>query len=310
MNDRQRFIPGLNLTSNAQGGRSFADSEVSRVICASSLAADSSLTLSEHFHQYFTVSLAETPEERFKAYQLRFRVYCEEFGYLDPRNRPDSEYKSRIEVDEFDDRSLHCVVTHRPTGQVAGCARVVTTRENLHEDPLPLEKFCLPALSLGSMGPLSQREEVGEISRLAVDPQFRRLMGENGEQYGTVSPVVPAHEQEVKYFSIIAMAALMGATASLEMLGLTEMFAMMNPALPRLISRTGLMFERAGQVTEYHGKRAPYQMSVEAFQQNLIGPYAELYEQLRCCLGGGVTLQLPNTATARCGSIAAIAGVK
>lgn len=292
MNDRQRYIPDTELIPNARGMRSFTDDEVSKLICASSFAAAGPPTLCEHFHQYFTVSLAQTPEERFKAYQLRFRVYCEEFGYLDPRSRPESEYQSRIEVDEFDDRSLHCVVTHRPTGRVAGCARVVTTRENLDEDPLPLEKFCLPALSLGAMETLAQRERVGEISRLAVDPQFRRLMGESGEQYGIVDPV-PTHEQEVRCFSIIAMAALMGATASLESLGLTEMFAMMNPALPRLISRTGLMFERAGQVIDYHGRRAPYQMSVEAFQQNLVGPYAELYEELRGDMVRNVDLRPP-----------------
>ncbi len=250
------------------------------------------MTHCEHFHKYFAVSLATTQEQRLAAHRLRFRVFCEEFRYLDPRDRPDEEYAAGIEVDEFDDRSLHCLVTHRRTGQTAGCVRVVTTRSNLYADPLPLEKFCLPALSLGTLDLLAaDRSRVGEISRLAVDPVFRRRSGDHAGKPGRAKAVDINH-QEVRSFSMIAVAALLGAAASSEMLGLTDVFAMMKPALPRLMQRSGLTLARAGLVTDYHGRRAPYHMSAETYHRTMPAQLGSFNDELRLHLGSEVGFEL------------------
>ncbi|MDO8863757.1 PEP-CTERM/exosortase system-associated acyltransferase [Haliea sp. E1-2-M8] len=259
------------------------------------------MTHCEHFHKYFSVSLATTPEQRLSAHRLRFRVYCEEFRYLDPRDRPDEEQVAGIEVDEFDDRSIHCLVTHRRTGRAAGCVRVVTTRDNLYEDPLPLGKFCLPALSLSALDVLAaDRSRVGEISRLAVDPVFRRRSGDHAGQPGRTRAVDINH-QEVRSFSMIAVAALLGAAASSEMLGLTDVFAMMKPALPRLMRRSGLTLARAGQITDYHGRRAPYHMSAETYRRTMPAQLGNFYEELRIRLGSDVGCELAAMPEVRVG---------
>ncbi len=60
-----------------------------------------------------------------KVYQIRYRVYCEEFQYEPP-------ILSRCqETDEFDATSSHCLVMHKATGMPAGCARLVQAGETL-----------------------------------------------------------------------------------------------------------------------------------------------------------------------------------
>jgi len=47
------------------------------------------LTLAENFNKYFTVHFARTAKEKFDGYHIRYRVYCEEFGYEDATAFPD-----------------------------------------------------------------------------------------------------------------------------------------------------------------------------------------------------------------------------
>ena len=54
---------------------------------------------------------------------------------------------------------------------------------------------------------------------------------------------------------MIAVSAFLAATAITEKTGYTNVFAMMEPFLPRLMSRSGINFGRAGADIEYHGTR-------------------------------------------------------
>jgi N-acyl amino acid synthase of PEP-CTERM/exosortase system len=66
--------------------------------------------LSEKFDQHFQVELADTPASLSEALALRYQVYCLERGFEDPASNPDGH-----ERDEFDERSVHAIVRHRPT---------------------------------------------------------------------------------------------------------------------------------------------------------------------------------------------------
>ncbi len=50
----------------------------------------------------FTGVVATTNADRARAFRLRFEVYCQEYGYLDPRCYPDG-----LERDAFDDHAAH-----------------------------------------------------------------------------------------------------------------------------------------------------------------------------------------------------------
>ena len=92
-------------------------------------------SLTETFLNYFDVDLATTKEQRDQAARLRYRVYCDEFAYESAKEFPDLR-----ELDEFDEHSLHCLVTHRRSGRPAGCVRLVCASD---QHAMPVETHCL-----------------------------------------------------------------------------------------------------------------------------------------------------------------------
>ena len=63
------------------------------------------------FNRYFEISLALSEKQKASVFQVRYHVYCEEFGYEDAKR-----FANGLETDSFDERSLHCLVTHRAVG--------------------------------------------------------------------------------------------------------------------------------------------------------------------------------------------------
>lgn len=84
---------------------------------------DTDLNLAGQFHQYFKVVLADALEKLQECYRIRYKVYCEEglipgFGVKD--------YPEGLEQGEYDERSVHCLLMHKPTKRVAGTVRNCT----------------------------------------------------------------------------------------------------------------------------------------------------------------------------------------
>lgn len=227
-------------------------------------------SLVDDFQQFFTVDVASTPEQMKQVAHVRYRVYCEEFQYEPAENFPD-----RLEVDEFDHHSLHCLITHKSSQAPAGCVRLV---ERIDGSQLPMERFCDDALDphyrelIESLGPQSC-----EISRLAVDREFRRRSGEHLTRFGTPG-ALDYSLREKRTFSLIAVAAYLSACAMADLTGRHRIYAMMEPFLPRLMKRSGIPFTRAGTDLDYHGVRAPYVTSSEDVVAGLLPGLRELYD--------------------------------
>jgi len=232
------------------------------------------LSLAENFNEYFRVSLAVTEEEKLEAYKTRYRVYCEEFEYEEKEN-----FTSEMEKDDFDDISYHCLITHRSSGYTAACVRLVpaSTATTPHA-LLPLEKHCSSALSDESCTLLKgDRTDLGEISRLAVDATFRRRESEKSARFGNLY-ALKFEEAEQRLFPIIAVSAFLATTALAKHFERNMVFAMMEPFLPRLLKRSGFMFERAGENMDYHGIRAPYVIETSAAYEGIKPELKELYD--------------------------------
>ena len=224
------------------------------------------------FRKYFSIDLAITPEQLKKVSRIRYNVYCKELAHESPDNFPDG-----LEFDHFDSRSLHCLITHKKSNQAAGCVRLVKTFSEMDEEPLPLEQFCYEALHLKSADILGKdRSQVCEISRLAVDCAFRRRAGEQRSQVGGWNSL-DVSDSERRTFSLIAEAGFLAAIAMAKLRGREYMFAMMEPALPKVLRRSGIFFEPAGDLYYYHGLRAPYQCTVSSAEKNLRPNLRELY---------------------------------
>jgi N-acyl amino acid synthase of PEP-CTERM/exosortase system len=230
-------------------------------------------SLLEDFQEYFELEMASTPEQMESVYRIRYRVYCEEFGY-----EPVESFPTDQEMDAFDAHSSHCLVTHKSTGMPAGCARLVHVSE---QTLMPMEKFCSSSLDEKIMSSYEdKRATMCEFSRLAVDGAFRRRTGELASRFGEISSL-DCTQREKRTFSVIAVATILAAFAMSDRIGRPHCFAMMEPFLPRLLRRSGIVVHPAGREIDYHGVRAPYFFETHETVAGMAEELKEFYEVIR-----------------------------
>lgn len=218
------------------------------MITASPRSDDSSRLLD--FVRYFDLTVANSNELRAKVYELRYRVYCEEFGY-----EPTGLFSNHQEMDEFDRQSVHCLVTHRGTGITAGCVRVVTVDGS---ELMPMESHADHSINQRIIKSFSgQRNTLCEVSRLAVDSEFRRRRGEWETRFGCTR-IVSVSDRERRTYPLIAMFLFVAAAAVAVLINRKNCFAIMEPFLPKLLKRSGIHFQRIGEDFDFRGIRAPY----------------------------------------------------
>jgi N-acyl amino acid synthase of PEP-CTERM/exosortase system len=239
--------------------------------------AQAAANLSEKFLEYFDIAYAVSAEQKAEVYGIRYSVYCDEFAYEPTDSFPDHE-----ETDEFDAESLHALVTHKSSGLRAGCVRLVSPSLSADSELLPFEKHCMESLDQEFIRNLQlDRNTVCEISRLAVEATFRRRPGERLTRFGEID-ALDCTQQERRTFSSIAVACFLAATAMIDLTGRINVFAMMEPFLPRLLKRSGLAFSRAGTDIDYHGVRAPYFINTP---QDMISPdLRDFYSEIHRCI--------------------------
>ena len=202
---------------------------------------DDLLDLGESFKRYFEIVPAVTEELRREAFRIRHQVYCEELGYEPLR-------ADGLEVDEYDDQSLHCLIRSVATGAYAGCTRLVLTRSDDPSQLLPFEKICAGSLdrSLVGSAPLSEASFDASSSR----PRF---------PYITVG----------LYLGTIELAALHG---------IQTLFVLTEPRLAKQFARLGVQVERIGREIEHRGTRVPSMLRVANILQGLNFIVRPLYE--------------------------------
>jgi N-acyl amino acid synthase of PEP-CTERM/exosortase system len=229
-------------------------------------------TLAEAFLNYFNVDLVTNNVMAARAAAVRYRVYCEEFAYEDKENFPNDK-----ESDEFDSYSIHALITHKSSGRAAGCVRLVCASDT-HQ--LPLELHCLDSLYMDYMDSLTEdRSLVCEFSRLAVDAAFRKRSGEMHTREGEIDAFDCSH-QEQRAFSMIGIAAFLSAFALASLSGRTQIFAMMESNLPRLLRQSGVLVRQSGEFVEYHGQRAAYSITSDLALANMRDDLRFLYDAI------------------------------
>lgn len=236
------------------------------------------MSLSEMFEKYFLVELANTPDMKQKTYKIRYHVYCKEFKYEPIELFPDEK-----ETDEYDDNSLHCIITHKTTGIPAACIRLIPA--SLHGEPLqlPFEKHCVESLDVDLIKQLElERKSKCEVSRLAVDSLFRKSFDGDSLRFSDVEMNFSKEEEQL--FPLIPISAYLATIALSKLSDRTNVFAMMESSLPKLLQRSGILFRRVGKYIDYHGLRAPYFITAQTVLDNmkpeLFELYARIYKQI------------------------------
>ncbi len=164
----------------------------------------------------------------------------------------------------------------------AACVRIIPAEER----PLPFESLGEDFLDRSFFEKLiAPRNTICEVSRMAVDGAFRRRSGEKATRFGEIDALDLA-QAEKRTFGLLAVAAFLAATAITDITGRTNVFAMMEPFLPRILSKSGIRFDRVGENINYHGIRAPYfsqtERALAGMLPDLKSFYGSIHEIIRC----------------------------
>lgn len=230
-------------------------------------------TIAEHFSKFLQPCVAADQLGKNASFSIRHNVYCEELKFEDER-------EDRMEVDEFDDHSLHCLIQHKGTKVYAGTVRAVYSSGE--HQLLPLEKFCLDSIDHPTLNPKNfPRHEISEISRLAVPAEFRRRKSDKfeGAATGVINEEVYS-EKELRCFPFIAVGLYLSAANVVLERGIKHCFVMMEPRLARSLRLVGIEFEQIGPVIDYHGKRAPYHVDPRTLVKTLPPGFVKLFTSI------------------------------
>ncbi|MDQ7728556.1 PEP-CTERM/exosortase system-associated acyltransferase [Halomonas sp. SpR8] len=230
--------------------------------------------LIERFIQEFSFKLCMTEQEKQQAYRLRHDVYCEELQYEEPTD----PYK-KLEYDIHDQNSIHCLIEHRRTGIVAGCVRVVMP---CHSSPYPLNQLPLQSYGSQSLTHIElhpdrlEQDSYYEISRLAVNRLFRtRVRDDSSTEKISNIPFFSTEERQL--FPLLSSGLFITGYALGRQLGKIQVFAMMEPSLPRLLALTGFHFTKVGETINFHGRRSAYYIDKQKAESGLKQALLPLY---------------------------------
>lgn len=211
------------------------------------------------FNQYFELIHANTDDLRREVYRLRYQVYVLETGFEHDEGCPCETARDgeilHLEKDAYDVHSDHYLVQHRRTGVYAATARLILPDSTGANSEYPIELHCP---DIRRVTGVEARARLGEISRFAVSKVFKRRIGELGSLAGVSGDTDMYFEDDEKrvlpHISLGLIAAVIRMASEH---GIVYLYAVMEPALIRLVGRFGVIFERVGPDVEYHGLRVP-----------------------------------------------------
>jgi N-acyl amino acid synthase of PEP-CTERM/exosortase system len=211
-----------------------------------------SVRLVDTYNAMFETVAATTPELLREVYRLRYQVYCVENSFEDPADNPDG-----LEIDPYDNHSIHALLLHKASGMPAGTVRLVLPRPGETSGSLPLHAVCRdPLLTQPDFLPI---ESTAEFSRFAVSKEFRRRLGD--KLYGRALPAEEADQRRI--VPHITLGLMAGALQMTQGRGIDHVCAVMEPALLRLLTRLGIRFKPLGEMVEHHGRRQPCYTQVD-----------------------------------------------
>lgn len=226
------------------------------------------------FSQLFELSPALDPASIELVHRVRHEVYCRDLGWEPVR-------ENGLEIDAYDSHSVHCLLRRRDTGAAVGCTRLILTRPDAPQEPLPFEESCRDVIDRSLVDPRSlPRDTVGEVSRLAVMNTFRHRKGEANTP-ASISEEDFESRGDTPRFPFIPVSLYLGAAAIARHLGIEHVFVLTEPRLASHFTRIGFDIHSIGGTIEHRGTRMPSVLSsskVVAGLRPLIKPLYEVIE--------------------------------
>lgn len=220
------------------------------------------------FFDYFSLELADSRELLDESFRLRYKVYVDEMQFERAEDFP-----TGLERDPFDPRALTVLLRHSASGLVMGCVRLIVADPADVARPFPFEIVAGEQIAHRSEVFLqTPRERIGEVSRLAVAKEFRRRKSDQEMGLFAVQDLGdqaedPRRRNIPPALGLVFAAAWLGVEV-----GLNAVFVMMELRLARLLRSLGLSFNQVAEPIEYHGLRAPFEITRESLLGEMSPP--------------------------------------
>ena len=229
------------------------------------------MTILDAFNFYFEIVSANTEELKQEAYKLRYQVYCVERGFFDIP--PDG-----LEHDEDDEHSYHYLIRHKETDSYMATTRLILTDRKNPEKLLPAEAYSkIDNIALAKTIP---RANLAELSRFCVLKHFRRraseqdlLVTNDADDYSRTSR--GKNSSASITLALFACAIRMSVEHNIE-----YWYALMDPALNRVVAPLGIHIVEMGGLVDYHGMRMPCAVRVRDLLQSVAERDKEYWEML------------------------------
>ena len=206
--------------------------------------------LGASFSQMFELIPALDDAALEQVYRIRHDVYCRDLGWEPAR-------EDGLETDEFDRYSLHCLLRRRDTGEPVGCTRLILTRPEAPDDPLPFEQSCSEVLDRSIADPAKMpRHTIGEVSRLAVMSTFRKRRGEDSTAASMTDDDFGGAGPQAR-FPFVPVSLYLGAAAIARRFDIEHVFVLTEPRLASHFARIGFDIQTVGGPIEHRGLRVP-----------------------------------------------------
>jgi N-acyl amino acid synthase of PEP-CTERM/exosortase system len=206
------------------------------------------MNISDSFNEYFEIIKADTTELKNKTYQLRFQVYSLE------RNIPDfdpSKYPDKLEIDEYDEHSIHVLLVHKQSGEAAGTARLIYLNPNDPHSHFQIEPSFRP--EYGFKIPDEIRNKTAEVSRFILSSKFRSRFGESQIPSGLVSTQSitnsPNNDRRSTTHPIYGLIKAMIEYSWYNNIGF--LLAGMEPSLHRVLKQLGIVLNQVSPEIQY-----------------------------------------------------------
>jgi N-acyl-L-homoserine lactone synthetase len=204
------------------------ESALIRNFLKSDIAKSVSLMIAEkRVANLFSFYTTSDPDELDEIFQIRYRVYCEEYKYLNP-----SHYSDNRERDRYDPYSLHLVIRHK-SGELAATSRLILNSPI----GLPIEKN----FDLDIEIPQESRHQIGEVSRLIVARRFRRQQ--------------------------LLLVLIKGLYLLSKKYQINDVFCVLDDRLQPNLLRIGVPLKRIGRKSIFQGLTAPYLIHVNELEE-------------------------------------------
>jgi N-acyl amino acid synthase of PEP-CTERM/exosortase system len=227
-----------------------------------------------HFTKYFEILQADTPALLEEAFRLRYEVYCRE-GCLpgfDPADYPDGLER---DIYDYEHRSVHCLLRHRPTGSNAGTVRLVLADPVRPDALFPIEVAAAEHIDRDYRGKFrAARGTVAECSRFLLTKRFRSRRGEHQWPDGLAEEGLDADrgsdERRVRTHPVLGL--IKGAMIMSWERQISYWYTAMEPRLDRRLCQFGLVLRPVSPPVDYHG-------SVRAHGGFLPEVFAKMHQQ-------------------------------